>query len=32
MKALKQELVQLIERLDECQIRLVLSFIKNLIF
>ena len=32
MKALKMELIQLIERLDECQVRLVLSFVKNLFF
>ena len=30
MKTLKSELLQIIERLDEYQIRLVLSFLKTL--
>jgi hypothetical protein len=32
MKSLRSELIQLIERLDEYQVRLVLSFVKNLFF
>lgn len=30
MKTLKSELLQIIERLDDCQVRLVLSFVKAL--
>lgn len=30
MKTLKSELIQIIERLDDYQIRLVLSFVKSL--
>lgn len=32
MKTLKSELLQIIEQLDEYQLRLVLSFVKTLFF